>query len=472
MVVGANLLLISAAHIILQGVADGTLAFGRSTFLKLGGIVALLVVLAAGSRAISYFNDKQVDAIQINVGTLNRKMTYIEAPVWYTDPQEVRLGTAAMVLGKYLQLALVPYPMAYYYGYAEVVPTSVYAVRPVFYLTLYALLGILSLALIRRSPLISFGIVLYLVGLAPFSTIAEPVAGMVGDRYLFIPSLGLALALIGVLQFLGVAISDVKNNRINLVPKNLRYGLFALLLLYSINTIARNRDWQDMLTLCAADIHAVDNSAHAHNLYGYHLAIRSNTVLPPEQYKLRRQAIVHFQRALQIYPRLLNAQFDLARMYEMVGQPDSAMSAYSRTLALDTNFSPAALRIGVIKDTKGDIAGAIPYYEYALVRTPNDMAIYNSLSFALYRLKDYNSSLAILRVAHDRFPQNAEPAINIAKTFTNIFMKDSAITYLEKALDRRPNDRKIVESLIMLSNETRQTDREDFYKKRLSTLPR
>jgi tetratricopeptide (TPR) repeat protein len=472
LVIAANFLVIIAAYLLLQPAAEGVPFLNKRKLLQLGGILAILVALYGVARLMPEAEQTRVRGIQIRIGEVNRSMSYIEAPVWVTDAPDIRLGTAGVVLGKYLRLALVPYPMAYYYGFAEVVPTSVFTAKAIFYLSLYALLAAMSLVLMKRSPLIAFGIVLYLAGLAPFATIAEPVAGMLGDRYLFIPSLGVALAVAGLLQFFGVAVTDTANNKISALPKPLRYVLGAVLALYSIGTIARNNDWKDMLTLCAADIHAVENSAQAHNLYGYHLAVKANTGLPPEQHKTRQEAIVHFKRALEIYPELLNAQFDLGRMYELTGQYDSAVAAYCKTLAIDTNFAVAALRIGVLKDSKGDIAGAIPYYEFSLRKAPDDPGVYNSLSFAWYRLKDYNRSLEILRAAHNRFPDKAEPAINMAKTFTNIFMKDSAILYLEMALERRPNDPKILQSLVMLSNETMQTDRENYYKQKLNSLPR
>ncbi len=472
LVVAANFLIVILAHLILTPAEAGKPVFTKKRMMQFGVTLGVLIIFIVISRLIPETDEYRVEGVQVSVGEINRKMNFIEAPVWVTDALDIRLGTAAVVLGKYLRLALVPFPMAYYYGYAEIVPTSIFSAMPIIYLGLYLALGIAGLLLIKRAPLVSFGIVLYLIGLAPFSTIAEPVAGMMGDRYLFLPSIGVAMAIVGCLQFLGIAITDTRQTHFKALPKQIRYGLLTILTLYSMTTIARNSDWKDMLTLCAADIHAVENSAHAHNLYGYHLAASSNQGLPQEQYKKRQEAIYHFQRALQIYPKMLNAQFDLARMYEMTNQPDSAIAAYNKTLALDTNFAAAALRIAVIKDTKGDITGAIPYYEFALLKSPKDITIYNSLSFAWYRLKDYNRSLAILRTAHNNFPDKPEPAINIAKTFINVMMKDSAMVYLEKALERKPNDRKILESLVTLSGETGQTDRKYFYEQKLKALPR
>ena len=128
----------------------------------------------------------------------------------------------------------------------------------------------MALLFSKRDPIISFGLLVYLVSIVSFSNYFVPVAGMITDRFLLIPSLGWLIVLVRAL-WLAAKLDNKKSiewNTIKLVPK---YTFLIILLMYSTLTFSRNMDWKDYLTLFRKDIKYVNESAQAHNILALRL---------------------------------------------------------------------------------------------------------------------------------------------------------------------------------------------------------
>ncbi|MES2621102.1 MAG: hypothetical protein V4615_09630, partial [Bacteroidota bacterium] len=60
-----------------------------------------------------------------------RPIAYMENPLDKDDALTIKFGTAMVVLGEYLKLIFLPYPMSYYYGYAYITPTDFFSFVPI-----------------------------------------------------------------------------------------------------------------------------------------------------------------------------------------------------------------------------------------------------------------------------------------------------------------------------------------------------
>ena len=370
-----------------------------------------------------------------------RPLKFLEYTVNNNDPFSIKVGTSLEVLGIYLKMVIIPYPMSYYYGYSYITPQNISDPIPLMSLLIHLILLGVAIYFFRAVPLLSFSILFYLISIAVFSNLVTPIPGMLGDRFLLIPSLGFCIFVI----YMGSTLFKQNLTDTRLQFKDLKMplsvSLAILLLLYSGITFSRNSDWKDRLTLFRHDIKVVDNSAQAHNLLAVHLfLVASQQKDQVMQKQLREEAIPHFKRALEIYPDFLNASYDLGRTYEALHMNDEALAVYHSTVKLDTNFVAPYFNMGAIMHNKGQYAAAIPLYQKFLTQYPKQIEAYTNLSFAYFKLNDFENSIAVNRKAMEMTGETYVPTVNIAKTFMVMSKPDSALVYWEQAHLMRPND--------------------------------
>lgn len=402
---------------------------------------------------------------------LNRPLGYIEIPFDKNTPLQVRLGTSMEVLGHYLKMLLVPYPMGFYYGYAYIEPASLFSLISILSIAAHTILLCVALWLLYRHPIISFSIIWYLVSISIFSGLIQPVPGMIGDRYLFIPSLGLALIISYLLfQFSGIALTS-KQVVFGSFKPALRYSVLALLIVYSGISFARNLQWKDRLTLFNADINHVDKSAQAHNLLAIFTVAEAEKIPgTPQGGQLMLTAISHFKKAVEIYPAFFNAAYDLGRCYTMTGQYDSALVAFNYAIKIDSTFTNSHLYIAEILKSKGRNAEAINYYEQVITIDSNRIEVFDSLALYYFLQKDFNRSIDIGKRALRSNPDAYDPYVFIGRSYVNLNQMDSAITWFEKAYILQPNDLNLVNTLYSLYYQQRNTVKSDFYLQRFNQL--
>jgi tetratricopeptide (TPR) repeat protein len=389
----------------------------------------------------SYYKASNITAADPTPVQAVRPLVYMEAPVTAKDPLSIRLGTSLIILASYVKLVCLPYPLSFYYGYAVITPTNISEPLAVFSLILHFLLLAIALAILRRHPIPASGLLVYLTSIVVFANLVTPIPGLMGDRFLFIPSIGFCIVLTWALLQLFKQADNLPAS-VQQLNKPFAYTLFTILILYSGLTIARNRDWKDRIALFRKDIAAVEQSAQAHNLLALHLFISSNKEADRnKQDELRKEAATHFARALEIYPRFLNASFDYARLLEAMGRYDDALKAYQQTTAIDTNFTSPYFSMGIIYQNLEQYDRAVKCYEKYLSNHLKEEVAYANLSFAYYKLGQYEKSIEISRRSIAANPANSfNPTVNIAKTYLKMQANDSALYYFEQAQKLNPTD--------------------------------
>jgi len=381
---------------------------------------------------------------------MNRPLAFIETPVTHLSPIGERVGTAAEILTKYARLVVLPYPMSFYYGYREIDATSWTSPVAIAGLLLYFFFACLIIYwLWHKVYLLGFGLLFYTVAIFSYTNLFISVPGMMGDRFLFIPSIGFSILFVGLLMKFFTD-GDYVNPKVNLasLAKPFSFILIAFLVVYSGITIARNSDWKNQLTLFKHDIKNVSESAQAQNLLGIHLFIESLKVTDNAQkLNMVEEAVVHLKKALDIYPNFLNAAYDLGRAYTSIGRQDLAYQAYEQAMMIDSNFVAPCLDMAIYQQNLGNLPLAVKWYERFLSKYPTQKEAYANLSFAYYKAGDYVSSIAVNQRAIQYLDDDFEPLVNIGKVYFNMKETDSARYYLQRALQLRPADVNIKNTL-------------------------
>ena len=177
---------------------------------------------------------------------------FIDNPIAHTSWLVGRL-TAVRVLGEYLQLFVWPNPLFADYSYPQVRFAAGTVAEGAAWSTLA--LAIAVAWRYRRHFDVSMGFLIALVGILPVSNLFFAIGTIKAERLLYLPSIGLCLALVGIGHTLATT------RRAKIVSWIV---LAALVGSWSSRTYARAQDWQSDVTLWQSAVAHGTQSAKAH----------------------------------------------------------------------------------------------------------------------------------------------------------------------------------------------------------------
>jgi tetratricopeptide (TPR) repeat protein len=285
--------------------------------------------------------------------------------------------TAVKVIGKYLWLFVWPARLSADYSYNAV---PLFGWQPAEWEDAKALIALalcLGAALLAvrwyrtRKPLFFF-LVFFFVALAPTSNLAILIGSIMAERFVYLPSIGLAGCMVAAIYALGRQIS---RQRLLAMP-TAWIALGFLCLACAVRTYARNLDWLDDLSLWTSGVDVCPESAKTHNNLGGALAKRPGRLA---------DAIVEYQVSLRIEPDYSEAHFNLANALSgMPGRLPDAIAEYQAALRIDPEYAAAHNNLGLaLANSGGRWPEAIAEYEAALRLDPDLAAAHDNLGLAL-----------------------------------------------------------------------------------------
>jgi tetratricopeptide (TPR) repeat protein len=164
----------------------------------------------------------------------------------------------------------------------------------------------------RRFPLATYGFFVFLVLLAPTSSIL-PIKDPLAERRLYFSMLGLLLIVVDVLA------------RVRLDRRALAYTCAAAALLAAFATHARAEVWTDAVTLWEDTVPKSPGKARAHFQLGV-------AYLDQQRYDA---ASAELQKAAQIEKPDYNLLIDLALAYDGLNRPEEALATLKQAAALE-----------------------------------------------------------------------------------------------------------------------------------------
>ncbi len=262
---------------------------------------------------------------------MNNPYLKIVNNTWVPYSPAEKLATIFYTLGKYVWLMIVPHPLTHDY-YPMQVPMQTFGSPGAFLsLVLYVGLAYWAVSGMGRKDPVRFGVLVYLLTLSIVANIVFPVGTNMGERFVFMPSAGFCLAIAALL----IRLSKPGN------PANLSVPLAVLGIvgvLYSGKTILRNTVWATNEKLFFTDVATSDNSAKIHNACGGVLFDKAkNEKDLAAREKIYREALMHADKAVQIYPNYRDAYITRGGCRFYLQDYDGAIADYRRALQLAEN---------------------------------------------------------------------------------------------------------------------------------------
>jgi tetratricopeptide (TPR) repeat protein len=333
------------------------------------------------------------------------------------------LATKTAIMGLYILKALYPTTLSTGYTYNQIPIMSWLDWRPL--LALCAVLGLLVLAimLLRKRHLLSLCVLGFFCTMAIASNYVVYAGGLLGERFLYTPSLLSCLAVAWILLSLANVFAKKGEETSSSATSSTlaQVGMIVLLGLqaaYTLRTLYRNNDWKSTETLLKADTEATPNSVLLRQMYGGLLVQNANreesqsrrlamleaareqfvaalaidsTSLPAlynglgnyfNQTERYDSAVVYLTKAITLDERLggkrsalyrknLAAAFvDKALKDYQRGDKEAGLQGFLRAVEQDSTNDFAFSNVGIIYVAQGRTSDAVPYLQHALTLNP------------------------------------------------------------------------------------------------------
>jgi tetratricopeptide (TPR) repeat protein len=392
----------------------------------------------------------------------SREVFYFENPLFFQKDILTKLGTGMMSLLFYIRILVFPHPLLCYYGYNEIPIVKLNDIVAILSMIFHICIFIYAIYKIREKHILSFAILFYLISISMFSNIVKPAMGIVAERYLFSASIGFSI----VVAYFIFKLLKI-NPLLHIIPKSsvvkVFLALMILLIPYSAKTITRNKDWDSYISLYKHDIKYLDNSAKANIL----LAAQMNMelvkylvkgIVPDNMNATTDSIIGYYKRSLEICPDLYSSYNNIGTEYFTVLKDyEKAIPYFIKALEMHPDYLEATYNLAYSYELLGKYKEAVKYYNKSIALKPDYIQAYNNLANICYfKMRNLDTAILLNKQMMKISPDISQPYINIGNYYRN--KKDSltAIKYYETAIEKTPPNYNL---LVYLSNCYKKSDK-------------
>lgn len=343
-----------------------------------------------------------------------------------------KIGTILSSLLTYLRLYIFPYPLTHDY-YPRVFPMiEMFHWRSILSFVLYSCLFIGGILAYKKHQFVSLCIGLFFITLLPVSNIFFAVGTMASERFLFIPSLGLTLAIA-----YGIWKAPLTYRNVLLTITG------VIIIVFTVLSFNRTQVWKNNFTLFSTDVKTSFNSAKVNNAMAGILLERAGAAKTEEaQVQLALKARPYAEKAISIHPLYKNAYLLLGNSYFYTQDYEKALKNYNIALRLDNNFQDALNNKFICLRTMGEFYGRVEnnlrksekYLRKAIVIRPSDYETLRLLGINLGIQQKHRKAIEYFRKALQvKGMKVPELLKNIGIAYSGLGMQDSSQYYLQLA---------------------------------------
>ncbi|MFL5762660.1 MAG: tetratricopeptide repeat protein [Bacteroidia bacterium] len=370
-----------------------------------------------------------------------------ENPLYINSTLVQRIPTGLYDLYFYVAKFIFPYPLISYYGYNQV-PIASWSFPMVWIvLVLLCVTGWYVWKNIMQRKLEVYGIMYFLITISMFTNIVMPVVGIVGERFAYIPSLGLSLLAAWVL--LKAFKIPFENKEFNFSGvRNSFWGVSgAILLIFSGMCFSRIADWKTTYSLYLADVQHATESAHANSLIAA-ASIQEIKEHPRMSMEEKRHHVEdaekYYLESIRIIPDYVSSLNNLGMVYfTYYNEPDKAIPYLKKAIALDTDYVEAYFNLAICEAKKKNYDAAEKYFLKTIEFDKTFAGTYFSLSNVYAEEKKYDEILELNQKAMDQGLKFDILPINIGNVWYMRGDTAKAVYYLEQGIAINPNNKKL-----------------------------
>ena len=270
---------------------------------------------------------------------------------WLGVEASSRMATSIRIMGDYFFLHVWPLHLAADY-WTDEVPIVGFG-NPQVIFSAILVIGLLGLAyaLRRKIPVATWGILFFFLTFLPVSNFLFAAGFLKAERILYIPSIGLLVAMAAF--FIKLITSDKGR-----LPGLILLG--CLLLFYAGRTWVRAEDWKNNFTLAEATLKLSPNSPRFNNMMGLELRAQ----------KKDEEAMAYFEKAVEANPNHVSALVNLGMEYATFNRTQEAVTILEKAIVIDPNTAMAYVNLMSVYRSLGMYDKNLEVAQKALARFP------------------------------------------------------------------------------------------------------
>ncbi len=238
----------------------------------------------------------------------------------FTSNLHIRLFTFFKTLTIYFGLLF--WPVGLHMERSVEIATSLNSVPVITGGLIFLFLIAISISQFKKFPILSLGFLWFFIAITPMSNIVVPINGLLYEHWLYLPMVGIFLALI----WLGMRVAGKYN------LQKVLLGIFILFLLFlGVLTLDRNKEWRDPITLYNQTLLYSPDSYRVINNLGMAYSDSGEYEKAENMYK----------RAITLEPSVQVAYHNLGNLYRDNGKIDLAIENYKTAIELSPRFFPS-----------------------------------------------------------------------------------------------------------------------------------
>jgi Tfp pilus assembly protein PilF len=273
----------------------------------------------------------------------------------------------------------------------------------------------------QESRPISFGIIWFFFALAPTSSFI-PFGQIANDHRTFFPYIGLVMALVWFVAMKIISIRDSSSANRMTVPAVV-IASFVVIVSHAFGTYQRNLVWGSAESLWGDAVLKSPNNARVQLNYGLALMEKGKY----------DQAMIHYSKALEIWPRWSYAHINMAVLKNAMGNPEAAEKHFKTALANHPMNPNSYYYYAVFLNKKSRQEEAVDLVERGIKISPN----YSGFHDLLRDLHGIQKKKIDNIIAHeddiDKNPQK-EDYIRLSLSYYNAGDYKRCVAACEKAL--------------------------------------
>ncbi len=299
------------------------------------------------------------------------------------------------LFARYLGKLFFPFDLNAFYVLHPVY--SIFEPRELISLSVAVIFTVAAIMTWKKNRLAFFCMSLAVLPLGPVLYIPVVGENSFAERYLYLPSVGFAILLSMLVLW---AAREIRRER-------LFAAVSVLLALYCFLTVNRNKVWHSDFTLWSDTVNKSPDAAVAHDFMGL-ACVRKG---------MMKEAIDHFQKAVELDPDLATAHDNLGESYVLTGDTDRGIEQLQTAVMLSPGLVDAHINLGMAYWKKGRSADAITQYEAAIRLQPDNAEAYSSLGKIYDRLGNEDMAIDCFNAAARLSPEDAGLRADLAEAY-------------------------------------------------------
>lgn len=314
-----------------------------------------------------------------------------------TENKLERFATAIVLVGYYIRLFFFPHPLSFDYS-LNTIPIATFSdVRFLISAAIIIAIAVYSIIKLKKKDAIAFGILFFGITLSIVSNIFVIIEATLAERFMYLPSLGLCIAVVIALEQLTKFFSKDNFSFSSILKENKAFSivLFLVLILFSVKTFTRNLEWKNGFTLFSAD--KDHNPDSYRNLSGYCNVFYGEKILPlkdgdPKKIEYCKEVIFYTNKSLEITQDNFGAWSLLTYCYLQLKDYPQAQSSFENGIKYYTNITPNLDNFYMLGSNayyySGNLQKAVELAKAGLAVSDTNASLWNTYGMILTETND------------------------------------------------------------------------------------